>query len=130
MIQAVPAKRVRVSAVMFRIVRGPVFLAAVWGDDQEQADQTIAFQIMDEGALSLRFDVDHRASSRPVGIDQAMGFQSSQPHPAGVSNWFEVIQAAVPTIENYILWHEAAPMRHLQQCPEMIVLGQGIRANA
>ena len=33
-----------------QIVRGPVFLVTVWGDDQEQADQTIAFQ-MDNGPV-------------------------------------------------------------------------------
>lgn len=125
MIQAVPAKRVRVSAVMFRIVRGPVFLAAVWGDDQEQADQTIAFPL-DDGPLGSRFDAGHRTQSRPVRIDPAVRFQWCQPYPTEASNLFEVFQTVVPTIKNHALRLEAAPMRRFQRRPEMGILGQGI----
>lgn len=43
-----------------QVVGGPPFLVAIWGDDQEQTDQTIAFQIDDVPRAS----VSARASGR------------------------------------------------------------------
>ena len=82
---------------------------------------------MDDGPVGIGLDPCHRAQAVPVGIDHAVGFQPCQPHPAEISNPFEVFQATVPAIENHALRHETAPVGRLQQqCPEMIVLGQGI----
>lgn len=75
--------------------------------------------------MGIGLDPCHRAQAVPVGIDHAVGFLPCQPHPAEVSNPFEVFQATVPAIENHALRHETASVGRLQPCPEMIVLGQG-----
>jgi len=63
---------------------------------------------------------------RRSGLTTRLAFNRDQPHPAEVSNPFEVFQATVPAIENHALRHETAPAGRLQQRPEMIVHGQGI----
>ena len=97
-----------------QIVAGPPFQIAVWGDDLEQANQPMAFQVYD-GPLGIGVHPRHRAQAAPLGVDPAVGFQSRQPDSAQSPDLFQVLESAIPVVKDHALWDEPTFVGCLEQ---------------
>jgi hypothetical protein len=72
------------------VVGRPVFLVAVWGDDQEQADETIALE-MNDLTVGIGVNLGDGAVAGRVGIDQTIGLQAGEPRPVPIPNLLEIL---------------------------------------
>ena len=70
--------------------------------------------------MGIGLDPDHRAQAAPVGVDQTLGFQPGQPDPTKPPDLFQVLQAAIPTVEDHALRREPPRVCGLQQRLKMI----------
>ena len=81
-----------------QVVGRPVLSVPVSGDDPEDPDQTVTFQVDDRAAGLDRRRADG-LEPLPVEVDPAVDLQPRQPAPAQAADQLEVLQAAVPAVE-------------------------------
>ena len=112
-----------VQQVRVQIFGGPPLTVAVWGDDREQADQAIAFQMHDPTRRRGRYP-RYRAQSLALRVDQSVGLQPRQPHPTEAVDQFQVLKTALPAVKDYAYRPKAALARRGKHRLEVIILRQ------
>src|SRR5205085_7067244 len=111
--------------VHLQVIRRPVFNVTIYGDDLVHPNQPIALQMHDTAIFSDGDLVDGQ-QSLAIWIDQTILFQPGQPNPMKRTDFLEIWQTGVPTIEGDTLGLEAAFVRLVQHLLKVIIFGQAI----
>src|SRR5579859_2042344 len=105
-----------------QVAGGPVGNVAVWGDDLEYLDQPVSGQ-PHLGPRGGNLGSAQWPFPLTVAVDQTIGLQACQPRPTELSQQLEVIQAAIPAVEDQATRLETPLASGLEHDAEMIVLG-------
>ena len=81
----------------------PIINVTVWGDNLEDFDEAIAFEVNNCASCS-NGDLVQGSIAGIVRIDVPIALESGQPNPIIPPNQLEVIEAAVPAIMPSVHW--------------------------
>ncbi len=109
------------------VIGRPVINVTVWGDNLEDFDESIAFEVYHR-ASGGNGDLMKWAIPRLVWVDVPITLEPGQPNPTRVSNQLEVVQTAVPTIKHQALRRKSPFLGSREHGTEMVVLGCSIDA--
>lgn len=101
----------------------PVFSVTVCADGPEDLDPAITLE-MDLAALRRDKDLADGSSSAAIDTDLAIALQLGQPMPTQRAQQLQVVEAAIPTVEEHQRGRKATSVRLKDHRLKMIVLAQ------
>ncbi len=108
-----------------QVACGPVVTAIIWGDHRDHRDDAIARQMHDHARSRNRYVPDW-SIARPIGINQAIGVQVSQPLPGPRAHQRQVLQAGIPAVDGKQAGLKPACCCCLHHRPDMVIVGQTV----